>query len=199
MQVQSLAQHSGLRIWCCHNHSCSLGRNHSLDLIPGPGTPYAVGQSGKKKSLKIISRFWSSLVVQWVKDQVLSLLWLGLLLWHRFVPWHGNFHMLWYSQKNPNVSRFPGFQMAEQWPHHIPSVPVTALLSVPPAELRTHKQWNWLVSLCTKLGAWGDCTENTTDPEANVNRAGRETLKRQEVGEKGDCPCRRGQEMGKMV
>ena len=29
---------------------------------------------------------WSSLVVQWVKDLVLSLQWLGLLLWHKFYP-----------------------------------------------------------------------------------------------------------------
>ena len=29
------------RIWCCC--SCSIGHNCSLDLIPGPGTPYAIG------------------------------------------------------------------------------------------------------------------------------------------------------------
>ena len=29
----------------------------------------------------------SSLVTQWVKDPVLSLLWLGLLLWRGFDPW----------------------------------------------------------------------------------------------------------------
>ena len=29
----------------------------------------------------------SSLVVQWVKDLVLSLQWLGLLLWCRLDPW----------------------------------------------------------------------------------------------------------------
>ena len=28
------------------------------------------------------SKMWSSLVVQWVKDMVLSLQWLRLLLWH---------------------------------------------------------------------------------------------------------------------
>ena len=33
--------HSELRIWCCH--SCSIGRNCGSGLIPGPGTPYAVG------------------------------------------------------------------------------------------------------------------------------------------------------------
>ena len=34
------------------------------------------------------------LVAQWVKDLVLSLQRLGLLVWHRFDPWPGNFHML---------------------------------------------------------------------------------------------------------
>ena len=33
-------------------------------------------------------------MAQWVKDAVLSLLWLGLLLWHGFSPWPGNFYML---------------------------------------------------------------------------------------------------------
>ena len=32
--------------------------------------------------------------MQWVKDQVLLLLWLRSLLWHEFDPWLGNFHML---------------------------------------------------------------------------------------------------------
>ena len=41
------AQHSELRIWhCC---SCSIGCNCSSDLIPSPGTPYAVGQPKKEK------------------------------------------------------------------------------------------------------------------------------------------------------
>ena len=34
--------------------------------------------------------FQSSPVAQWVKDPVLSLQWLGLLLWHRFDPWPGD-------------------------------------------------------------------------------------------------------------
>ena len=45
-----LAWHSGLRIWHCHNHR--IGRNSGLDLIPGPGTPYAMGQPEKKKKKK---------------------------------------------------------------------------------------------------------------------------------------------------
>ena len=37
----------------------------------------------------------SSLVAQQVKDPVLSLMWLRLLLWHRFDPWSRHFHMPW--------------------------------------------------------------------------------------------------------
>ena len=37
----------------------------------------------------------SSLVVQQVKDPVLSLLWLVSPLWHGFDPWPRNFHILW--------------------------------------------------------------------------------------------------------
>lgn len=42
----------------------------------------------------------SSLVVQWVKDPALSLLWPRLLLWYRFHPWPWNFHMPRAWQKN---------------------------------------------------------------------------------------------------
>ena len=38
-QVRSPVGQSGLRIQCCH--SCVLGHAFGLDLIPGPGTPYA--------------------------------------------------------------------------------------------------------------------------------------------------------------
>ena len=38
---------------------------------------------------------WHSLVEPWVKDPALSLQWLGSLLWRRFSPWPGNFHMPW--------------------------------------------------------------------------------------------------------
>ena len=42
----------------------------------------------------------SSLVAQQVKEPALSLLRLGLLLWHRFNHWPRNFYMLWCGQKN---------------------------------------------------------------------------------------------------
>ena len=38
-------------------------------------------------------------MVQQVKDLVLSLQWLGSLLWHSFDPWPGNFYMLWVQPK----------------------------------------------------------------------------------------------------
>ena len=50
MQVQSPAQHIGLRIWhCC---SCSLGHNYGLDLIPGLGPARAAGWPKKKEKKK---------------------------------------------------------------------------------------------------------------------------------------------------
>ena len=39
------------------------------------------------------------LVAQWIKDPMLSLQCLGLLLWHGFSLWPGNFHMLWAQPK----------------------------------------------------------------------------------------------------
>ena len=34
-------------------------------------------------------------MTQWVKDPVLSLLWLWTLMWCGFSPWPRNLHMLW--------------------------------------------------------------------------------------------------------
>ena len=49
-QVPSSAQHRGLRIQRCY--SCSLGHICGLDLIPGLGTPYAMGWPKKEKKKK---------------------------------------------------------------------------------------------------------------------------------------------------
>ena len=46
----------------------------------------------------------SSLVVQQIKDLVLSLLWLWLQLWHGFSPWLKNFCML-LAQQNKKQNR----------------------------------------------------------------------------------------------
>ena len=43
--IQSPTQCSGLSISCCH--SCEVDCNSGLDLIPGPGIPYAAGQQKK--------------------------------------------------------------------------------------------------------------------------------------------------------
>ena len=50
-QVRFPARHDGLRIWHCHSYS--LGRNCGLDLIPGQGTPEAMGRPKKEKKKKI--------------------------------------------------------------------------------------------------------------------------------------------------
>ena len=38
-------------------------------------------------------------MAQWVKDLVLSLLWLRLLPWHKFDPWSEKFRVLWVQPK----------------------------------------------------------------------------------------------------
>ena len=48
---------------------------------------------------------WSSLVVQQVKDLALSLQQLGLLLWHGFDPWLGNFQTYWAQTKKKKRKR----------------------------------------------------------------------------------------------
>ena len=50
-QVQSPAQHSGLRIQCCR--SCGLGCNCGLNPDPGPETPHASGWPKRKKKKEI--------------------------------------------------------------------------------------------------------------------------------------------------
>ena len=60
MQIQSLVQHSGLRIQCCY--SCSLGCSCSSDLIPGPRTPYASGQPKKGGKKGIMFTLYRSLL-----------------------------------------------------------------------------------------------------------------------------------------
>ena len=53
IQVQSPAWPSGLGIRHCHSYG--LGQDCGLDLIPGPGTPYGLGQPkmGLKKPPKL--------------------------------------------------------------------------------------------------------------------------------------------------
>ena len=57
----------------------------------------------------LLKLYRSSLVAQWVKDQALSLQWFGLLLWGRFDPGPGNFHMLqaWPKKKKKKPKKKP--------------------------------------------------------------------------------------------
>ena len=43
---------------CCHR--CGIGHNCGWDLIPGPGTPYAMGWPKRKKKKILPSHLWSS-------------------------------------------------------------------------------------------------------------------------------------------
>ena len=50
-------------------------------------------------TLFVKMKWRESRVVQWVRDPVLSLQWLGSLLWHGLDPWPGNFCVLWARTK----------------------------------------------------------------------------------------------------
>ena len=52
IQVPSPARHSGLRILHCL--SCGLGHNCGSDLIPDPGTLYALGWPKRKKKKRLV-------------------------------------------------------------------------------------------------------------------------------------------------
>ena len=56
-------------------------------------------------------------MAQGVKDPELSLPQLGLLLWHGFDPWPGNFCMLWCSNNNNNNNNkeLIGASAVAQW------------------------------------------------------------------------------------
>ena len=64
MQVQSPTHHSGLRIGHCHSWG--------LDLIPGQGTPYAVGQPKKKKKNYVSEKVYISFTVKSCIDFLLA-------------------------------------------------------------------------------------------------------------------------------
>ena len=109
MWVQSLALLSGLRIQHRHElqcrsqsrlesqHSWGCGIGQQLQLQPlAWELPYATCvalKRQKKKKKKKVVKMGSFLVTQQVEDLALSLLWVWLLLWHRFNPWTRNFQM----------------------------------------------------------------------------------------------------------
>ena len=66
MRVQSPVQQSGLRIQCYHSYGLVCGCG--LDLIPGPGTPYASGQpkqTNKQTTGSLEKSFTISLPLTW--------------------------------------------------------------------------------------------------------------------------------------
>ena len=56
-------------------------------------------------------------MAQWVKDPVLSLLWLCLQLCHGFDPWPRNFYMILVQQKKKKNKQKPNRK--EAYHHHI--------------------------------------------------------------------------------
>ena len=46
-----------------------------------------------------VLKIWSSLKSQWIKDLVLSSLWLRVLLWPEFDLWPGDFCLLWVERE----------------------------------------------------------------------------------------------------
>ena len=71
-------------------HIQGLSSNHAFTLLPSPSSYWSLHNRLIQQEMNC----WSSLVVQWVKDLVLSLQHLESLLWLGFVPWLGNFHIL---------------------------------------------------------------------------------------------------------
>ena len=51
-------------------------------------------------------------MAQWIKDPVLSLQWLGLLLWHRFDPWPRNFCRPWAWPKKKKKEEAEGWVLS---------------------------------------------------------------------------------------
>ena len=55
-------------------------------------------------------------MTQWDKDPALSLMWLGLLLWHGFTPWPMNFCVPWVRLKTNKQTTTPvlmSYQMSK--------------------------------------------------------------------------------------
>ena len=98
-EVPSLEVESELQLQACAtatldpSHVCS-----STSLIPGLGMSLCHECSTPPHPPKKIS-FGVFSVAQQVRDPALSLQRLVLLLWCRFDPWPGNFHMPWCNQK----------------------------------------------------------------------------------------------------
>ena len=78
---------------------------------PGPGA----GISGSREKMWRYGKTpGSSLVVQRVKDLVVSLLWLWSLLWHKFNSWAGNFRKLQPWPNKPQTKKQTNKQPLEK-------------------------------------------------------------------------------------
>ena len=65
------------------------------------------------------SLFWSSLVALWVRDLVLSLLWLELLLWRGFDPWPRNHCLQWVWPKTKKKKNKTPLSFQQQTLHQL--------------------------------------------------------------------------------
>ena len=124
MQVQSQAQHSGLRILCHDSYGVSMGLSYGSDLIPGPGTPYTTGWQKEKK--KILCPSGSSFEGQHVKDQALLQLLCRLQRRCSFDPWPGNFHLPWMQPKKKSILSTPIIPSSSVLSNHFRNINMSA-------------------------------------------------------------------------
>ena len=101
----------------CWKHSLPLIQNAGLSDVWNPtgqspvlSPPHWRKSSSGQDSVdaQMVCPLRSSLMVQWVKDQALSLQGLGSLLWQGFDPWLGNFHLPWAWSKKRKQRRQSG-------------------------------------------------------------------------------------------
>ena len=78
--------------------SAAEGTNFGLLIPTPPVNHWSPPEPGAQLSKQ--ERGWRSLVAQRLKDLALLLQWLQSLLWYRFDPWPGNFHMPQVQPKN---------------------------------------------------------------------------------------------------
>ena len=77
---------------------------HPWPFSPKPSCfPHSTQKDdGNENTSFLENNFWNSLMAQWVKGLVFSLLWLWLQLWFGFHHWPGNFHTPLLQPNNNN-------------------------------------------------------------------------------------------------
>ena len=123
--VWSLALLSGLRIQHYYELQCrsqtglrsgiavAVAGHFSSNSTPSLGTFTCCFRCGPKKEKKTKTTTtkknprneWRSCVAWRIKEPRLPLKWLGSLLWHRFDPQPGNFHMQWMQPRKQNKTK----------------------------------------------------------------------------------------------